>query len=182
MDYYIFSFFFVLFVCLFEKMPNYKAVLSYDEAEGVASLKIQDGACIGLKFSCGSCREEGKKFVVLDPSAECEVDGGGIRHLAYKCSFCDSLITANLLSVGKYVFASSNEDEDNEVEEGGSLFTIDVRRGEPIAMKMDDQWVATSTKGIEFQADLSQDWCEYDEKNGESLSLLGVCISFVKTK
>eukprot|EP00796_Vickermania_ingenoplastis_P012161 gene12161-8365_t len=170
-------------------MPTFAAYMEIEEVEGVASIRPAENRILGIKFECGSCHEVGQKYVYVDPSETTETEGGGVRHAAFKCSFCDVVITTNIISWGKHICAKATngeEDEDDpesEEDEGGKLFTLDVRRGEPVELELDDQWVVEAQGGALFeQVDLSQDWCEYDEASGKSVSLLGVSVVFKKAE
>lgn len=170
-------------------MPLFAAYMEVEEAEGVASIRPLPDRSLGLKFECSACRETGQTFVYVEEAEATDMSGGGVRNAAFKCPFCSSVISANIISWGTHTF---EDEEDSEAAEAGNardatddgrLFTIDVRRGEPVELEMDDQWIVVARGGVEYpNADISQDWCEYDEASGDSLALLGVSITFKKVK
>lgn len=150
--------------------------MDIEDCQGVKTIRPAEGRHLGIKFECASCRETGGTFVYVDSEMETETAGGGVRHMAYKCSFCSALITANISSWGEHCCTEVRGKESR-------LFTLDVRGGEPVELELDEQWVVESDGGATFpNADLSQDWCEYDESTNESLSLLGVTVEFRKVK
>lgn len=166
-------------------MPLFAALMSIDEVEGVDSILPSEDRAVGIKLKCSGCNEVSKKYIYIDPSEEVEVKGGGIRQMAVKCAFCSSQITGNIVSFGKHVCVPSDSSSENGKDRNANefLFTVDIRNGEPVELELDDQWVVVAKSGARFQnADLSQDWCDFDEQANESLAVLGVSVNFRKIK
>lgn len=157
-------------------MPTFSVVMSVEECEGVAVIRPAEGRQWGVKLRCSSCNEETPNYVYFNEAETFEADGGGgVRNLVMRCGFCKAVLSVNV--------EANSVDGFHADGESGKLIDLEVRGGEPTELEMDDQWVVESAGGAKFEgADLSQDWCEYDEKAGESLNISGVEVSFEKMR
>lgn len=166
-------------------MPLYTAVMHIEEVEGVRSVIPVENRSVGIKIRCTDCNEVTQKYIYIDPSEEVEVRGGGTHQMAFKCSFCSALITGDIVCSGMYMCDSSDENSEcvNNAKNDNRVFTLDIRNGVPVELELDDQWVVVAESGAKFEdADLSQDWCEFDEPGCKSLAILGVRVDFKKMK
>ena len=61
-----------------------------------------------------------------------------------------------------------------------AVVALDIRNGEPVALDVEDLWLATATEsGAPFpMCDLSQDWCDYDEKSAQSVGIVCFVVEF----
>lgn len=142
------------------------------ELENVSSLAIQKGAhyCIDVQESAGSERRDGV-YVTATDSHELAGSKG----------------TANF--VMKFDKASKHEAYINVLEvkgvtrevtadDGGKwvpVMAFECRGLEPVAYHPEDEWTATGAGGQRFDpVDLSDDWADFDEKLGESVSVMGL--------
>jgi hypothetical protein len=64
--------------------------------------------------------------------------------------------------------------------EPGVVVVFDIRGGTPLAVDLEDQWTAVSESGGSFTGvNLAEDWCDYDEQSGQSVSIMNVVFSFI---
>ncbi len=129
----------------------------------------------GLKFLCSSCQTQTEKFIYIDEQETAE-DGGGKANAFFACKFCKKMMSATVdpKSYGAYTGG----------HKAMSVVAVEVRNAEPTELDVENLWVATATEsGAAFaQCDLTQDWCDYDEASGQSVSIMGIAVEFERRK
>jgi hypothetical protein len=153
-------------------MPSFKFVLTA-EVEGVSKIEPHADRTWLLKYECGRCREATPNFIELNPAEEVEVHGGTSNGM-FACKFCKNQISSTIPAKGVSFFGEGGT---------GVVLVIDVRGGEPTAAMPEAAWTVTGAGESETpfeDADLSEDWCDYDEKEAEPVSISDVTLTGVK--
>lgn len=157
-------------------MPSFALLISA-EVENITKIAPVEGRHWGLKFECNKCKETGDKFVYIDEE-ESEESGGGNHNAIWSCKFCKNQISAdvNTKSYGEFDAEKSSNPQ--------KVIVFDVRGAEPVDLEWDGSWIATAAESEETfeDVDLSDDWCDYDEKSSNSVSIMNPVVKFEKTK
>eukprot|EP00760_Papus_ankaliazontas_P022743 PhM_4_TR18972/c0_g1_i1/m.44033 len=144
-------------------MPVYKLLLSYD-SDGVDSLVPTPDSVFGVNLVCSSCNTPNEAVAVLDPAQEEETKGGrGSANMVWKCKFCSREGSMSLVG-------------DVKKEVAPCVMKVECRGSADLAgwdPRM-STWKAVSESGAEFDADLTDDWTEYDEDGGHPLDISNV--------
>ena len=159
-------------------MPLFHAVMHVVESEGVDRVVPVPGRGWGLRLECFSCKEESTNFMYVN-EAEAHEREGGFHNFVSKCRLCKSHITVDIVPVpsgsGYYSAVESNAPN--------IIASFEVRGGHPTTMEIDNQWTVVAESGATFEeVDLSEDWCDYDEKGQMSVVISGVSVEFEKAK
>lgn len=163
-------------------MPSFDVVLTIGEHENVASVAPASGRTWPMRVRCVSCNETTERFIFVDPAEQCETDGGGVRNSVFKCGFCKNTITLDVV-IGSHRALDVATAVENGREARGVVLTVEARGGEPEELRLDDQWVVISAGGMEFsETDLSDDWCDFDEKAAVPVNLAEISVEFTKAR
>ncbi|CCW64161.1 unnamed protein product [Phytomonas sp. EM1] len=174
-------------------MPVFSIILKAGEWEGVAAVRPSDGRCWALKCRCLTCHEVTDNYLFIDSNELCSSGGGGVRNYSSQCRFCKERVTANVLSAppcSKVALESGNRGVPSlgsycpdQHPEGGVVVQLDMRGAEPVELRLDEQWVVEGMSGVVFKdVDLSDDWYDYDEAAGSTVSIGGVSVSFHRVR
>ncbi|KPA75780.1 hypothetical protein ABB37_08309 [Leptomonas pyrrhocoris] len=159
-------------------MPLFHAVMYVDESEGVDRIEPMPERVWGLRVECASCKEESANTMYVNAEETHEREGG-THHFVWKCKACKSDVTVDVMPVpaGSGYYSAVEDNAANIIA------VFEVRGGQPTAMEVDNQWVVVANSGARFEeADLSEDWCDYDEKGQMSVTVSGVTVEFDKAK
>ncbi|CUG94157.1 Hypothetical protein, putative [Bodo saltans] len=156
-------------------MPNFALLIRTKEVENVATVAPIAGRRWGLKLSCASCSEVTPNFVYIDESETVESDGGSANAM-FSCKFCKKQISVNVLTkaYGTYDCTSAKP---------MPVAGFEVRGAEPVEAHLEEGWTVVATESEkEFSegVNLDDDWVDYDDKGEQSVSILGVEVSFAK--
>ncbi|XP_002157959.1 UPF0587 protein v1g245604 isoform X1 [Hydra vulgaris] len=130
-----------------------------------------------VKVKCSNCQEESKAFVYLSLLESSPLKGGrGQASLVSKCKLCSR---ENSIDILKDTITSYNLEDSNSFK---TIVQFDCRGMEPNEFSARTGWVAkgaeTSTK---FNVDLTEgDWCDFDEKAGQSVGVYEIESRFIK--
>ncbi|CCW71336.1 unnamed protein product [Phytomonas sp. Hart1] len=174
-------------------MPVFNIILKAEGWECVAAVRPSEGRYWALKCRCLSCHEVTDNYLFIDSKESYQSSGGGVRNYVSKCHFCKESVTANVV-VAPPSSGMSHKNSNRSVpslgsynpeqhSEGGAVVQLDMRGAEPVELRLDDQWVVEGMSGVVFKdADLSEDWYEYDETARSTVSISGVSVSFHRVK
>jgi len=130
-----------------------------------------------LKLKCLSCGEDSPNFVYLTLEDSTPLKGGrGSASLVTKCKLCGR---DNSIDILKETLAEYNADNSGSFK---SIVTFECRGMEPIDFSPRTGWVGSGaeTSSI-FPVDLTEgDWCDFDEKAGESVGIYEIEHAFKK--
>ncbi|CAJ1018825.1 Eukaryotic protein of unknown function (DUF866), putative [Leishmania lindenbergi] len=151
--------------------------MTVEESEGVEQIVPAKNRTWGLRFQCASCNEESTGMMYVHVAEQYERDGG-THNLIFKCKLCKADITADVLPVPAGTGYYSAEENSANV-----IAAFEVRGGRPVELEIDNQWIVVAAGGGSFEdADLSQEWYDYDESAQAAVSVVGVSIGFEKSK
>lgn len=143
------------------------------EAENISTIEAVKGRRWGIKLQCSSCNEKTDKFVFVDESEEAEVDGGTCNNVV-SCKFCKKQMSTNVETKQYGVV-------DVTLNKPGQVIAFTCRGGEPVEALLEDQWIVTAAQSDKQFTEgvlLDEDWCDYDDKGDQSVSILGATASF----
>ncbi|KAH9598357.1 CXXC motif containing zinc binding protein [Trypanosoma melophagium] len=155
-------------------MPLYRVCLSA-ETDGVVRIRPTQPRNWGLKVKCDACRETSPHFIYVDEAEEHESGGGGTRNAVFKCAFCKAVIT---VSIDPESYGAFEPDDNGD----GGVVTIEVRGGAPEELEMDDKWEVEAEGATFRDVNLGEDWMEYDESSGTTVSVTGATANFHRAK
>lgn len=146
------------------------------------SVTIKKDTKFYIRVKCSNCGEEtpAGSWIYVDPQEEAEMSGSrGTANLAMKCKGCrreNSMQVLDQPAAGTYGLADSGKWK--------PLAYFDCRGMEPIAYDPRDGFVAEGEEsGTKFKnIDLSDDWCEFDERQNESVGVYNLEHRFTSTK
>ncbi len=155
-------------------MPLF-AVKIKAELENIESIAPTPARRWGLKFLCTSCQTPTENFIYVDENETAE-DQGGKANAFFSCKFCKKTMSASIDPKSYMAYTGGHKTM--------PVVVVEVRNGEPVALDVENAWIATATEsGAAFaQCDLTQDWCEYDEGSGQSVSIMAVLVEFERRK
>ncbi|XP_066919020.1 CXXC motif containing zinc binding protein-like isoform X2 [Clytia hemisphaerica] len=130
-----------------------------------------------IKVKCLNCGEESKSFIYLTLLESNALKGGrGQASMVSKCKLCSRENSIDILkdTISSYTFEDS--------ESFKTVVAFECRGMEPIEFSPRAGWVA---KGAEttssFTVDLTEgDWCDFDERSGESVGIYEIEHKFQK--
>lgn len=153
-------------------MPSYAVLIQPKEVENVATIAPIPGRRWGLKFRCASCQEQTPNFVYVDEAEVVESDGGSANAM-FSCKFCKKQISVNVLPKAYATYEVGPKP--------GVVAGFEVRGAEPVELHLETGWVVVaseSEKAFSDDVNLDDDWVEYDDKGEQSVSILGVNVTF----
>lgn len=155
-------------------MPAFYAVMDVEASEGVERVTPSTNRSWGLRFQCASCNEESAGAMYVSPAEQYERDGG-VHNFIVKCKLCKADITADIMTPPPGTGYYSAEEE----KPANIVAVFEVRGGRPVELEMDNQWTVTAAAGggTFEEADLSEDWYDYDEKSQAAVSVTGASVS-----
>ena len=156
-------------------MPNFRLFLQC-ELTNIISVAPKPNRSWGMKIECSKCHEKGDNFIYVDENETEETTGGGSANHVSGCKFCKNQVTINVVpkSVGAYTGGAP-----------AGIITFDFRGAEPYQLELDDDWVAIAAESeatFEDGVDLSQDWCDYDEKGSQEVMITNPSVTFERVK
>merc|ERR1712048_469320 len=110
---------------------------------------------MGLK--CCNCGEVSDKLCTFTKQEELELTTGrGTANLIIKCKFCSRENSVEVIDspLGKF-----NQDD----REFAAVASFDCRGVELDTFEPADGWVGTTENGKEFEINLAEDFCDFDE-------------------
>jgi len=155
-------------------MPHYSVLFKAD-LENVQLVAPEQPRRWGIKFQCTSCQSISEKFTYVEESETAERDGGEANQIV-SCKFCRARVSMNVdpKSYGAY----------QGQPQPAPIVVLELRGAEPVELDIEDLWVITAAESGETfpNADLTEDWCDYDEKGAQSVCVSGVAIGFTRAK
>lgn len=160
-------------------MPSYSLLLKISECENIAFVEPQNDRRWGLKLACAGCSEVTENFIFFSAADDVELDGGGNANANFSCKFCRKAISIN-------VDERQYKRYDCSKPSAQTVAVFEVRGGEPTEALLEDAWTVTASGESETTfndgVNLDEDWCEYDAKSDQSVSILGVTHAFERCK
>jgi hypothetical protein len=146
------------------------------DLENVASLAVAPGAhfCLDVQESAGAERRNGVYVTAADTHDLSGSKGTANFVLKFdKASKHEAYL--NVVDVKGVTRAITADDSGKFVP----VAAFECRGLEPVAYHPEDEWVASSAGGTKFDSvDLRDDWADYCEKAGDSVSVMGVEAKF----
>jgi hypothetical protein len=153
-------------------MPLYN-LLFQATLENVESITVGEGFSLRVKFECDGCRSQSEKPLVFGWDDQVEVPGGkGTARLLAKCKECNRQFNVDIISMpSAFRYTRSGE--------WTLVATLECRGGAtPVAFEVGDGYSVAGPKAVWRDQDLSEDWAEFDEDAGESVSVLSPAAKF----
>ncbi|KAK2150874.1 hypothetical protein LSH36_384g01036 [Paralvinella palmiformis] len=131
-----------------------------------------------LKLRCVNCGDETPEYVYLTQLESQPLKGGrGRASLVIKCKLC---ARENSIDIVKDSIKQYTAEDTNKFK---TIIVFDCRGVEPIAFDARIGWTAKGEETVTVfpEVDLSQgEWCDYDEKASEPVSIEELQHQFVK--
>ncbi|KIZ05665.1 hypothetical protein MNEG_2291 [Monoraphidium neglectum] len=142
------------------------------ELENVRTLSLQKSAhyCIDVKESAGSEQRDGV-YVTANDTHELSGSKGTANFVMKFDKASKHEAYLNVLEIKGVTRDITEEDNGKWVP----VIAFECRGLEPVAYHPEEEWAAVGGGGQKFdQVDLREDWADFDEKLGESVSVMGL--------
>ncbi|KAI8465861.1 MAG: hypothetical protein J3K34DRAFT_435695 [Monoraphidium minutum] len=156
-------------------MPTFLLYVKAD-LENVAALALKKGAhyCIDVKESAGSEQRDGV-YVTANDTHELNGSKGNANFVMKFDKASKHEAYLNVLEVKGVTRDITEADSGKWVP----VIAFECRGLEPVAYHPEDEWTAKGGGGQAFDpVDLRDDWADYDEKLGDSVTVMGVEAKF----
>jgi len=159
-------------------MPIFVLCASVDEMENIESITIpfDHQWIVDFKAPAGDDVKNGCYFSSSDLV---EVGNGG-SNVSFAVKFPGQKSQGTVTVIQSKAVQSIQVTEEGERTRDVPIAAFDCRGLEPISCTIGTGFEVKSTSGTTFteDVDLSEDWSDYDEKSGESVSITGLTTEF----
>jgi len=132
-----------------------------------------------LKLSCSNCGEETSEFVYCSLCETSPLSGGrGQASLVIKCKLCKRENSIDIVS-------DSLKPYDDDTGKFKTIIVFDCRGVQPVDFSPRIGWEAKGLESGSVFSDIDfseEEWFDYDEKSGESVSITEIKHKFVPVK
>ncbi|GAM19598.1 hypothetical protein SAMD00019534_027730 [Acytostelium subglobosum LB1] len=148
------------------------------EVEEVKNIYPSSDKIWFFKLKCSNCLTVSENFVGIDPEEKIEQRNSTVN-LLMKCKSCTRENTVSIEQMPPIKDRDQSGENNIQLE----MARFDCRGIELEEFDPRDQWTVVTTSGKEFHdADLSNDWSEYDDSASASICVLSISSSINKIK
>ncbi|KAI9597612.1 hypothetical protein BDF19DRAFT_433915 [Syncephalis fuscata] len=148
-------------------MVNFFVQLSA-QLENIEQLQLPNNLEFYFKIQCNQCHEVASNWISFNAQELYPITHSrGDANLVVRCKFCSRENSATFVGSPRAYSAESSGQFQTVAE-------LDCRGLEPVEVELRDGVVVKANSGAHFEdVDLSEkEWVEYDEKSGDSLSIM----------
>lgn len=140
--------------------------------EGVALVRPGADHLLRVRFSCGKCRTVSDKLSVFSSTDEVDVGGGGTPvHALQRCKECSSSGSAVVLPLRPPATGALSAAE-AEARKTAVVYLLECRGLVPVEAQPGPGWSVQGPSGVIWEADLGEDFSEYDEESDTACTVL----------